>query len=80
MTTIKVKIPKMGMTTEEVDLVAWHVAKGDQVVPGQALADIESEKTTLTIESEIAGTVTELMVPLGEQTTVGTVICAIEQS
>ncbi|MBX3576172.1 MAG: hypothetical protein KF723_03100 [Rhizobiaceae bacterium] len=78
MASIKVKIPKMGMTTEEVDLVAWHVAVGDRVAPGQALADIESEKTTITIESEIAGTVTALLVPLGEPTTVGSSICSIE--
>ena len=78
MATIKVKIPKMGMTTEEVDVVAWHVAVGDLVAPGQPLADVESEKTTLTIESEVTGKVTELLVPLGEATTVGTPICSIE--
>lgn len=78
MASIKVKIPKMGMTTEEVDLVAWHVAVGDRVAPGQALADIESEKATVTIESEIDGTVTALLVSQGEPTTVGSVICSIE--
>lgn len=80
MATTKVKIPKMGMTTEEVDVVLWHVAEGDSVSPGQALADVESEKTVLTIESEISGKVIAILVPLGEATTVGSAICTIENA
>ncbi|MDF2810027.1 MAG: branched-chain alpha-keto acid dehydrogenase subunit [Microvirga sp.] len=80
MATIKVKIPKMGMTTEEVDVVSWHVAVGDKVSPAQPLADIESEKTTITIESEVSGTVTAILVALGEISAVGAPICTIELS
>jgi pyruvate/2-oxoglutarate dehydrogenase complex dihydrolipoamide acyltransferase (E2) component len=74
---IGVKIPKMGQATVEVDVIAWHVSVGDTVVPGTVLAEIESEKTTIELESEIDGTVEEILVGEGEETHVGAVICRI---
>jgi pyruvate/2-oxoglutarate dehydrogenase complex dihydrolipoamide acyltransferase (E2) component len=74
---IGVKIPKMGQATVEVDVIAWHVSVGDTVVPGTVLAEIESEKTTIELESEIDGTVEEILVGEGEETRVGAVICRI---
>lgn len=74
---IGVKIPKMGQATVEVDVIAWHVSVGDTVVPGTVLAEIESEKTTIELESEIDGTVQEILVGEGEETQVGAVICRI---
>lgn len=73
-----VLIPKMGMSTVEVDLVAWHVKVGDRVVPGDELAEVESEKANYTIESELAGTVSEICVEAGETVDVGTTICIID--
>ena len=73
-------IPKMGMATVEVDLVKWHVSVGAAVQPGTLLAEVESEKTTIEIESEVAGAVTEILVPAGETTEVGTVICRIQEA
>ena len=61
---IGVKIPKMGQATVEVDVIAWHVSVGDTVVPGTVLAEIESEKTTIELESEIDGTVEEILVSM----------------
>ncbi len=74
---IGVKIPKMGQATVEVDVIAWHVSVGDAVVPGTVLAEIESEKTTIELAAEIAGTVEEILVGEGEETQVGAVICRI---
>ncbi|WP_431523494.1 biotin/lipoyl-containing protein [Mesorhizobium captivum] len=76
---IDVRIPKMGAATVEVDLTKWHVAAGSNVVPGQVLAEIESEKTTIEIEAEVAGVVEEICVPEGSATEVGAVICRIRE-
>lgn len=76
----EVKIPKMGQSTVEVDLAAWHVKVGDRVEAGTALADIESEKTTVEIEAEVAGIVEEILVQAGETTEVGTTICHINDA
>jgi pyruvate/2-oxoglutarate dehydrogenase complex dihydrolipoamide acyltransferase (E2) component len=72
------KIPKMGMSTVEVDVIKWHVAVGDKVQAGQVLVEIESEKATMEMEAEVSGTITEILVPEGDITTVGTVVCRIE--
>jgi len=74
----KVIIPKMGMSTVEVDLIEWHVAEGDHVSVGDPIADIESEKSNFTIESDVEGTVLEILVELGATVNVGTVICTIQ--
>ena len=78
MAIVDVMIPKMGMGTEEVDLIKWHVNEGDAVAAGAPLADIESEKTTITVEAETAGTIAEVCVGENSPTTVGSVICRIE--
>ena len=78
MAIVDVIIPKMGMGTEEVTLVKWHANEGDTVAVGGNLADIESEKTTVTVEAEVAGEIVEVCVAEDDDTTVGTVICRIE--
>ncbi len=75
---IDMKIPKMGMSTVEVDVIKWHVAAGDKVKAGQVLVEIESEKATMEMEAEVSGTVIEILVPDGEVTKVGTIVCRIE--
>jgi pyruvate/2-oxoglutarate dehydrogenase complex dihydrolipoamide acyltransferase (E2) component len=70
-------IPKMGMSSNEVDVLDWHVNVGDEVAVGTPLLDVESEKAVLTVESEVVGVVTEIMVPKGSETTVGSVVCRI---
>jgi len=75
---MKVIIPKMGMSTVEVDLTCWFVKAGDRVAAGDALAEVESEKSNFTIEAETGGIVVELLVQEGETVDVGTTICLIE--
>ena len=74
------KIPKMGMSTVEVDVIKCHVAVGDKVQAGQVLVEIESEKATMEMEAEVSGTVTEILVSEGDVTTVGTVVCRIKST
>ncbi|MER8818127.1 biotin/lipoyl-containing protein [Mesorhizobium sp. L103C105A0] len=75
---LEVRIPKMGASTVDVDLTKWHVSVGTSVVPGQILAEVESEKTNIEIEAETAGVVAEILVDEGAVTGVGTVICRIK--
>lgn len=74
----KIVVPKMGMSTVEVDLTYWHVKKGDAVNTGDPLADVESEKANHTIESEVSGTVKDICYDADTTVEVGTVICIIE--
>ena len=75
---IDVHIPKAGMSTVEVDVVAVHVAPGDAVDPATVLIEVESEKATFEVEAGHAGTVRELLVREGDEARVGDVIARIE--
>ena len=74
---IDVHIPKAGMSTVEVDVIAVHVAAGDAVEPGTVLIEVESEKATFEVEAGSAGTVSELLVAEGDEAKVGDVIARI---
>ena len=75
---IDVHIPKAGMSTVEVDVIAVHVAPGDVVEPATVLIEVESEKATFEVEAGRAGTVRELLVRVGDEARVGDVIARIE--
>lgn len=75
---IDVHIPKMGMSTVEVDIVTVMVQPGARVAVGDSLIEVETEKVSSIIESEHAGTVGEVLVAEGETYEVGHVFCRIE--
>lgn len=75
----EIRIPKMGMNSTEVDIVAIHVRSGDQVDPGSPIADVESEKATVTVEADVSGVVIEVLVSVGDVIPVGTVLCRVEE-
>jgi pyruvate dehydrogenase E1 component beta subunit len=63
---------------EEGTLATWLVKPGDAVKPGQVIAEIETDKATMELESDEAGTVVSLEVAAGtDGVKVGTVIAVI---
>jgi pyruvate/2-oxoglutarate dehydrogenase complex dihydrolipoamide acyltransferase (E2) component len=74
---IDVHIPKLGMSTVEVDVIAVHVAAGDVVEPATILIEVESEKANFEVEAGHAGTVREVLVSEGDEARVGDVIARI---
>lgn len=76
---IEVRIPKLGMSTVEVDITEVQVHAGDRVEPGQKLIVMESEKVTAHIESEYGGVVTQVLVTKDDVRHVGDVVCLIEE-
>jgi pyruvate dehydrogenase E2 component (dihydrolipoamide acetyltransferase) len=75
---IDVPIPKMGMSTVEVDIVAVHVKPGDRVVPDTIVIEVQSEKANFEIEAGAAGIVREVLVSEGDEAKVGDVVVRIE--
>jgi len=74
-----VVIPKMGMGTTEVEILKWKVKEGDSVKAGEPIVEIESEKTSVAIESEVSGVVGEIYFKEEEEVPVGSVICTIKE-
>lgn len=67
-----VNMPKLGFDMAEGTLVRWVVAEGEKVNKGDVLAEIETDKATVEVESTYAGVVNrhlveeDTVVPVGE--------------
>ncbi|MDP6390442.1 MAG: pyruvate dehydrogenase complex dihydrolipoamide acetyltransferase [Alphaproteobacteria bacterium] len=62
---IKVLMPALSPTMTEGTLAKWHVKEGDTVVSGDIIAEIETDKATMEVESVEEGTVGKLMIAEG---------------
>ena len=60
-------MPALSPTMEEGKLSKWLVKEGDTVNPGDVLAEIETDKATMEVESVDSGKVTKLLVPEGTE-------------
>ena len=70
-------MPKLGMDMEEGIVAGWLKAEGDTVEKGEALAEIETDKSVVTAESPLSGVVLKLYYPEGEAIPCGEPIAAI---
>ncbi len=70
MAKMTLKIPKGAVSMQEGTIVEWLVSDGDKVSVGQHIYDIETEKSTIEIESPFDGTI-KILVPAGETLAVG---------
>ena len=66
-----IEMPKLSDTMIEGTLVKWRKQKGDKVVAGDILAEIETDKATMEMESFDDGTLSEIYVPEGEKVAIG---------
>ena len=67
MEKITVKVPQMGLTTEEVTLDEWLVSEGDSVSAGDVLANLQADKAIIELEAPSGGIVAELLVPADDE-------------
>jgi len=63
----EILMPALSPTMEEGTIAKWLVKKGDSVLPGDVLAEIETDKATIEFESIEEGIVGEILVPEGSQ-------------
>jgi glutaconyl-CoA/methylmalonyl-CoA decarboxylase subunit gamma len=76
MAKMTLKIPKLGVSMQEGTIVEWCVQTGDTITLGQKIYVVESEKSSLEVESPFAGVIT-ILAPIGETMKVGTPIAEI---
>ena len=69
-----VRMPPLGETTDELRIVEWLKAEGDDVALGEPLLAVETDKATLEVEAAAAGTLLEIVHSAGESVRVGTVV------
>src|ERR1051326_7422702 len=71
---IEVTMPRLSDTMQQGTIVKWNVKEGQKVRSGDVIADIETDKATMELQSFDDGTVAQLAVPEGQAVPVGTVI------
>ena len=79
MSLIEVKVPDIG-DFSGVDVIEVNVKPGDVIEKEQTLITLESDKASMEVPSDVAGTVKEVKVKAGEKVSQGTVIAIVEAS
>ena len=64
---IEILMPALSPTMEEGKLAKWLVSEGQQVKPGDIIAEIETDKATMEVEAVDEGKVSKLLVPEGTE-------------
>ena len=75
----KFGIPKLGQSDTEMEILEIMVKVGDRIKVGDPVVDIETEKASTVLESEIEGTVKEIFFKKGDFVKVGDIIFTMEQ-
>ncbi len=79
MAIIELKVPSPGESITEVVISKWIKNTGDVVEKDEVLAEIESDKATLTLNAEESGKI-EVLAPEGTTVKVGQVVVKIDTS
>ena len=80
MTRVAQEIPKIGLVMDAVKVVRWLKAVGDPVTAGEALLEVETEKSVVEIEAAATGRLLQILVQVDEQATVGDQVGWIESA
>ncbi len=75
--TVTVELPDIG-NFEQVDVIEVLVAPGDAIAKEQSLVTLESDKATMEIPSPHAGTVTAVLVKVGDKVSKGAALAQVE--
>lgn len=75
-----IEMPKLSDTMTIGTLVRWLKNEGDAVLPGDMLAEIETDKATMELENFSRGVLLKHYVPVGGQVPIGAPLCAIGNS
>ncbi len=76
---IEVKMPRLSDTMEQGTVVRWAVKPGQSVKTGDVIADIETDKATMELQTFDDGTVADLVVAEGATVKVGTTIMKLAE-
>jgi dihydrolipoamide dehydrogenase len=79
MSLVEVKVPDIG-DFKDVDVIEVNIKPGDVIENEQALMTLESDKASIEVPSDTAGTVKEVRVKQGDKVSQGTIIALVETS
>lgn len=59
------EMPSLSPTMEKGNLVSWCKAEGDEIAVGDVIAEIDTDKATMEVESIYKGVLAKILVPAG---------------
>ena len=75
---IEIRMPDMATTDSAIKILRWLAEPGQPVKRGQVLMEIETDKSTMEVESVAAGTLKEHRAQAGESVFAGQVIAIVQ--
>jgi pyruvate dehydrogenase E2 component (dihydrolipoamide acetyltransferase) len=72
-----ITMPKLGFDMQEGTLVRWVRNEGENISKGDVLAEIETDKATVEVESSASGVVRKLLVAQGAVVPIGAAIAIV---
>ncbi|MGG1947022.1 dihydrolipoyl dehydrogenase [Trinickia sp. NRRL B-1857] len=79
MSLVEVKVPDIG-DFKDVDVIEVNIKPGDVIEKEQSLLTLESDKASMEVPSDVAGTVKEVKIKAGDKVSQGTVVALVEAS
>jgi len=80
MSIIEVKVPQLSESVSEATLLTWHKQVGEQVVEGENLIDVETDKVVLELPASKSGVLTRIIRGDGEKVASEELIALIDTS
>jgi len=74
------KLPELGENIATATIVGVLVSVGDQIKPGQAVLELETDKAVLEVPSDVGGTVTAVHVKSGQEIGIGQLLLTLEEA
>ncbi len=72
-----IRMPKMSDTMTEGVIVSWLKKVGDDIKPGDILAEVETDKATMELENYVKGTLLHIGIPAGGSVPVDALIAIV---
>jgi pyruvate dehydrogenase E2 component (dihydrolipoamide acetyltransferase) len=70
-------MPRLSDSMEEGTILTWMKKVGDEIAVGEEIVEIETDKANMAYESDVAGTLTEILAEEGATLAIGTPIARV---
>jgi len=74
------KLPELGENIESADVINVLVKKGDTIEKDQSVIEIETDKATIEVPSNVSGKITDVLVKQGDSVKVGQTLIKVDDS
>lgn len=75
--TIEIKMPRLSETMQDGKILSWNKKEGDYINKGDILAEVETDKANMEVESIDSGALSYILVPAGQSAKVGETIAIL---